>query len=148
MRFVRALPSTSWGDGTSGPDDGPPRVHALLHRAKLPETVLTKADHVLVTTGPYRWMRHPLYAMGGALFVAVGLMSASWFILGVACLAVALIRVVIVPMEEQALVAKLGDEYARTGIGRAGWYLACPSGDIPRSRPGMALNVGDRLGHS
>ena len=67
---------TSWGDGTSGPD-------ALLHRAKLPETVLTKADHVLVTTGPYRWMRHPLYAMGGALFVAVGLMSASWFILGV-----------------------------------------------------------------
>ena len=56
-------------------------------------------------------MRHPLYAMGGALFVAVGLMSASWFILGVACLAEALIRVVIVPMEEQALVAKLGDEY-------------------------------------
>ena len=27
------------------------------------ETVLTKADHALVTTGPYRWIRHPLYAM-------------------------------------------------------------------------------------
>ena len=84
------------------------------------ETVLTKADHALVTTGPYRWIRHPLYTMGGALFVAVGLMSASWFILGVACLAVALLRVVIVPREEHALIAKFGDEYRaymnRTGV--------------------------------
>ena len=83
------------------------------------ETVLTKADHALVTTGPYRWIRHPLYAMGGALFVAVGLMSASWFILGIGCLAVALMRVVLVPKEEQALVAKFGDEY-RAYINRTG----------------------------
>ena len=48
------------------------------------ETVLTKSDHALVTTGPYRWMRHPLYATGGALLVAVGLMAANWFILGLA----------------------------------------------------------------
>ena len=56
-------------------------------------------------------MRHPLYAMGGALFFAVGLMSASWFILSVARVGVALLRVVVVPMEEQVLVAKFGDEY-------------------------------------
>ena len=93
------------------------------------ETVLTKADHALVTTGPYRWMRHPLYAMGGALFFAVGLMSASWFILGVACLAVALIRVVLVPMEEQALVAKFGDEY-RAYMNRTGGLL--PSVSVRR----------------
>ncbi len=39
VRCIRALPSTSWGGGTSGRDDGPrPRVHALLHRATLPNT--------------------------------------------------------------------------------------------------------------
>ena len=63
--------------------------------------------------------RHPLYTMGGALFVAVGLMSASWFILGVACFAVALLRVVIVPREEHALIAKFGDEY-RAYMNRTG----------------------------
>ncbi len=57
--------------------------------------------------------------MGGALFVAVGLMSASWFILGVACLAVVLLRVVIVPREEHALIAKFGDEY-RAYMNRTG----------------------------
>ena len=81
--------------------------------------MLARAGGALVTTGPYRWMRHPLYAMGGALFFAVGLMSASWFILGVACLGVALIRLVVVPMEEQALVAKFGDEY-RAYMNRTG----------------------------
>ena len=83
------------------------------------ETVLTKADHSLVTTGPYRWVRHPLYATAGVLFVALGLMSASWFILGFGWLAVALVGIVIVPMEEQALVAKFGDEY-RAYMNRTG----------------------------
>ncbi len=102
------------------------------------ETMLTKADHALVTTGPYRWIRHPLYTMGGALFVAVGLMSASWFILGGACLAAVLggaclaavlFRVVLVPMEEQALVAKFGDEY-RAYMNRTGGLV--PSVSVRR----------------
>ena len=96
------------------------------------ETVLTKSDHALVTTGPYRWIRHPLYATGGALFVAVGLMAASWFILGLACLAVVLIRIVVVPLEEQALVEKFGDGYElytkRTGA-MAPRLLEAPPGD-------------------
>ena len=105
------------------------------------ETVLTKADHALVTTGPYRWIRHPLYTMGGTLFVAVGLMSASWFILGVACLAVALLRVVVVPREEQALVAKFGDEY-RAYMNRTGGLV--PSVSIRRRSSNEARHVSDR----
>ncbi len=64
-----------------------------------------------------------------ALFVAVGLMSASWFILGIGCLAVALLGIVIVPMEERALVAKFGDEY-RAYVNRTSGLL--PSVSVRR----------------
>jgi protein-S-isoprenylcysteine O-methyltransferase Ste14 len=77
------------------------------------ETVLTKADHSLVTTGPYQWVRHPLYATGGTLLVAVGLIAANWFILLLATAAVVLVRVLVVPREERELIAKFGDDYRR-----------------------------------
>jgi len=77
------------------------------------ETVLTKADHSLVTTGPYQWVRHPLYTTGGALLVAVGLIAANWFILLLATAAVVLVRVLVVPREERELIAKFGDDYRR-----------------------------------
>ena len=53
----------------------------------------------------------------------------SHTIVGVACLAVALIRVVVVPMEEQALVAKFGDEY-RAYMNRTGGLV--PSVSVRR----------------
>jgi protein-S-isoprenylcysteine O-methyltransferase Ste14 len=77
------------------------------------ETVLTKAHHSLVTTGPYQWVRHPLYATGGALLVAVGVIAANWFILLLATMVVVLVRVLVVPREERALIAKFGDDYRR-----------------------------------
>jgi protein-S-isoprenylcysteine O-methyltransferase Ste14 len=86
------------------------------------ETVLTKSDHALVTTGPYRWVRHPLYATGGALLIAVGLMAANWFILSLASVVVVLIRWLVVPREEEALIAKFGDDY-RHYIQRTGGML-------------------------
>jgi protein-S-isoprenylcysteine O-methyltransferase Ste14 len=45
------------------------------------ETVLTKRDHELVTTGPYRWVRHPLYASALLLLFSLSLVAGSWFIL-------------------------------------------------------------------
>lgn len=83
------------------------------------ETVLTREQHELVTTGPYRVIRHPLYAMGTGLFLSVGLMAASWFILLFALIALVAIRVVVVPLEERELEAKFGDAYRsyRQGTG-------------------------------
>ncbi len=82
------------------------------------ETVLTKRDHQLVTAGPYRWVRHPLYT-GITLFVALGLMEASWFVLSMATVAALFIQLLVIPAEERALVEKFGDRYrsymARTG---------------------------------
>lgn len=75
------------------------------------ETVLTKEDHRLVTRGPYRWIRHPLYTTGIGLLVSIGLMAANWFILSLSLVALLAARTVVVPKEEEALVARFGDEY-------------------------------------
>ena len=81
--------------------------------ANVSETVLTKQRHQLVTTGPYRWVRHPLYSAGIALFLSSGLMAANWFILLWAVIALAAMRLVIIPREEAQLVLRFGDEYRR-----------------------------------
>ena len=83
------------------------------------ETILTKERHELVSSGPYRWIRHPLYAMGIGVFLSVALMAANWFILLFALIVTALIRLVVIPLEERELLRKFGDDYreymARTG---------------------------------
>jgi len=86
------------------------------------ETVLTKRHHALVTTGPYRWIRHPLYTTGIALLLAIGLMAASWFILLFGLVTLASMRFVVIPLEERQLVMKFGDDY-RAYIHRTGRLL-------------------------
>src|ERR1051325_10389669 len=43
-------------------------------------TSATRKHHTLVTSGPYRWVRHPLYTVGSSLFVAFGMIADNWFI--------------------------------------------------------------------
>jgi protein-S-isoprenylcysteine O-methyltransferase Ste14 len=103
--------------------------------ANVSETVLTKSQHRLVTTGPYRWVRHPLYAAGIALFVGIGLMAASWFILVWAVAAAIGVRLVVVPQEEAHLLARFGDDYRRYRSG-TGSLLPSLSGMQARRRAG------------
>ena len=83
------------------------------------ETVLTKQEHHLVESGPYKWVRHPLYTTGIALFVALGLIAANWFILLWAAAALVAIRLAVIPREERELRARFGRAYddlvSRTG---------------------------------
>ena len=87
--------------------------------ANVSETILTKSAHQLVTHGPYRWIRHPLYTTGVMLFAALGLIAANWFILAFAVIALLAIRFVVVPMEERELIAHFGAAYEeyRRGTG-------------------------------
>jgi protein-S-isoprenylcysteine O-methyltransferase Ste14 len=90
-----------------------PAAHWVLSSLgkNVSETVLTKKDHALVTIGPYRWIRHPLYTTGIALFVAIGLVQSSWFVLLLGSVGFVLINLVVIPAEERALVAKFGEGY-------------------------------------
>jgi protein-S-isoprenylcysteine O-methyltransferase Ste14 len=84
-------------------------------------TSATRAQHGLVTHGPYRWVRHPLYTIGSSFFIALGLVADNWFIAlaGVLAFLVVALRT---PKEEANLIQKFGDEY-REYMRRTGRFL-------------------------
>jgi len=43
------------------------------------DTVVPRKNAVLVTSGPYRLVRHPLYTFGTVAGLALGLVAANWF---------------------------------------------------------------------
>jgi len=84
-------------------------------------TSATRKQHMLVTKGPYRWVRHPLYTVGSCLFVAFGMMADNWFIAGLGILTFILMAAR-TPKEEANLIEKFGDEY-REYMKRTGRFL-------------------------
>ncbi len=73
-------------------------------------TSATRKEHKLVTSGPYRWVRHPLYTIGSMLFVSFGLVADNWFIAALGLLAF-IVMAIRTPTEEANLIEKFGDEY-------------------------------------
>jgi protein-S-isoprenylcysteine O-methyltransferase Ste14 len=90
-------------------------------RSGITATSATRTEHQLVTSGPYRWVRHPLYTVGACLFISYGIIADSWFIatLGILAFIAMAIRT---PQEEENLIEKFGDEY-RTYMKRTGRFL-------------------------
>ncbi len=116
-----------------------PSVYAVLATlgANVSETVLTKKQQHLVTSGPYRFVRHPLYVAGLALFASVGLMAANWFILSWTALSLIGIRSVVIPQEESQLSAAFGDDYRK--------YRERTGALLPRSRSRDSARSGSPL---
>ena len=73
-------------------------------------TSATRQQHKLVTRGPYRWVRHPLYTIGSSLFIALGLLADNWYIAALGILAFILMAIR-TPKEEANLIEKFGDDY-------------------------------------
>ena len=84
-------------------------------------TVVTRTNHSLVTSGPYRWVRHPLYTMGMIGFLGYALLAENWFIALFALLGFIVLNVR-VPKEEAMLVARFGDAY-RSYMRNTGRYF-------------------------
>jgi protein-S-isoprenylcysteine O-methyltransferase Ste14 len=84
-------------------------------------TSATRKQHTLVTSGPYRWVRHPLYTFGASMFISLGLMADNWFIAALGMLTF-IVMAVRTPKEEANLIEKFGDEY-REYIKRTGAFL-------------------------
>jgi len=87
----------------------------------LTDTVVTRNDHSLVTTGPYRYVRHPFYLAGIVSNLGGSLMTANWFLLllGLVPLGFLVVRTRI---EEEKLIDRFGDDY-RDYMARTGRFL-------------------------
>ncbi len=87
--------------------------------ANISETVLTKSTHRLVTHGPYRWIRHPIYALALFQMTMLALIASNAFLLLFPILGTVVFRLVVIPKEESHLLAAFGKQYedyrARTG---------------------------------
>ncbi len=87
----------------------------------LTDTIVTRKQHTLVTTGPYRWVRHPFYSSAAFLILGSSLTAANWFFLAAGCLLL-LLLVIRTPKEEQNLIARFGDDY-RNYMQRTGRFV-------------------------
>lgn len=96
-------------------------VHQALDRNF--STVLhVREGHTLVTTGPYRWVRHPMYSVIYLMIAGWLLVSANWLvglIWGGALTAVLLVRV---RREEAVMTETFGDRY-RSYMQHTGRFL-------------------------
>jgi protein-S-isoprenylcysteine O-methyltransferase Ste14 len=87
--------------------------------SNISETVLAKREHKLVTEGPYRWVRHPLYGVALLEIFALSLLASNWFMALLGFIGVLVFRFVVIPIEEAKLIAAFDGEYeqyrTRTG---------------------------------
>ena len=73
--------------------------------------VVVYQGHQLVERGPYRFVRHPMYASILLGSIGMGLMSQSWAALAYSVIATAIIVAYRTSVEEKALVSELGEAY-------------------------------------
>ncbi len=92
-------------------------VHRALGKYWSPYLRLQQ-DHRLVTDGPYRWVRHPMYSAIIGSMIALALVSANWLVILLCALRIALLNARI-SREEAMMLSRFGDQY-RDYIERTG----------------------------
>ena len=74
------------------------------------DTVVTRKEHFLVMTGPYRWVRHPFYLSLALAVLANSLVTANWYVFATGAVVFVLL-VLRTSKEEENLIERFGDDY-------------------------------------
>lgn len=85
-------------------------------------TLHVRADHTLVTHGPYRWVRHPMYTVLYMLEIAILLLTSNWFIGSALLISQTIVLVNRINNEERVMIEKFGEAY-RAYIKHTGRFL-------------------------
>jgi protein-S-isoprenylcysteine O-methyltransferase Ste14 len=70
-----------------------------------------REDHTLVTTGPYQWVRHPMYSVFVLFLGGCFLLTANWFIGALAAAGLGIVMIFRTPAEERMMIEAFGDVY-------------------------------------
>jgi protein-S-isoprenylcysteine O-methyltransferase Ste14 len=70
-------------------------------------------DHKLITTGPYRWLRNPIYASMFGMLLATGFAKTWWPLLVIGVIFFVVGTEIRVRAEEKLLGERFGEEFAR-----------------------------------
>ena len=68
-------------------------------------------EHVVVMAGPYRWIRHPLYAFWLPVMAGLGVATGNWFIIASGTVLITVLAAIRVPREEAMMLQGLGESY-------------------------------------
>ena len=86
-------------------------IHRTLG-SNLSVRIRIKEAQYLVTDGPYRWVRHPMYTAFYLLHVAAFLLTANWFIGATWLAGLTVVIFLRVSREEAMLLARFGEAYS------------------------------------
>jgi protein-S-isoprenylcysteine O-methyltransferase Ste14 len=75
----------------------------------------------LITAGPYRWMRHPMYAVAFPFFGGGMLLASDWIMIGLSVLGMVII-IARIPKEDGMLLEEFGEPY-RAYMKRTGAFF-------------------------
>jgi protein-S-isoprenylcysteine O-methyltransferase Ste14 len=73
--------------------------------------VSVKQDQPIISSGPYRLVRHPSYTAGMMMYIGIGLALGSWFSLALLTIATIATYSYRVLVEERVLLDALGEPY-------------------------------------
>jgi protein-S-isoprenylcysteine O-methyltransferase len=94
------------------------RWYSIIHLGRFfTVNVAIAADHQLIDTGPYRFVRHPSYTGALLAFIGFGMVMRNWASVLVISLPIAFAFLYRIHVEERALIQALGERY-RAYMGR------------------------------
>ena len=108
------LPATAWAGAAVGLVGAAIRLWAVLTlRERYTRTLLVHADHAIERGGPYRFVRHPGYLGSLLCLNGVAISSGAWPVVAASLLATIPAYLYRIRVEDEMLVAALGEPYAQ-----------------------------------